>query len=69
VNEREPSEFIERVHQLDFAAALRREQESEVERRAGVALMPPWRLFLVWMAIAAILFGTGMFMGWLAWHP
>jgi len=69
MNEQEPSVFTERVHQLDFAAALRHEPEREFVRRAGVPLLAPWRLFLVWMAIAGVLFGTGMFMGRLAWHP
>jgi hypothetical protein len=69
MNEPEPPEFARQVQQLGFAAALRQEQEQAAARwTGGVSLMPSWRLVLVWMAIGAVLFGSGLFVGWLTWH-
>jgi hypothetical protein len=59
--------LTEQVHRLDFAAALRREEEQMVLQRADMR-MPLWLLALIWTAIGAVLFGGGMFAGWLVWH-
>jgi hypothetical protein len=59
--------LTEQVHRLDFAAALRREEEQMILQRADMR-MPVWLLALIWMAIGAVLFGGGMFVGWLVWH-
>jgi hypothetical protein len=59
--------FTEQVHFFDFAAVLRREEEQMALHRAGHA-DAGWLLDLIWMAIGAVLFGGGMFAGWLAWH-
>jgi hypothetical protein len=55
----------EQVHRLDFAAALRREEEQMALQRADMR-MPPWLLALIWLGIGAVLFGGGVFVGWLA---
>jgi len=65
--EDEPDHLTEQVHRLDFAAALRREEEQMALRRPETP-MPLWLLALIWMAIGAALFGGGMFAGWLVWH-
>jgi hypothetical protein len=62
----ETDHLTEQVHRLDFAAALRREEEQMALHRA--LRKPLWLLALIWMAIAAVLFGGGMFAGWLVWH-
>jgi hypothetical protein len=54
--------LTEQVHRLDFAAALRREEEQMVLQRADMR-MPVWLLALIWMAIGAVLFAGGMFCG------
>jgi hypothetical protein len=59
--------LTEHVHRLDFTAALRREEEQMVLQRADMR-MPVWLIALIWMAIGAVLFGGGMFAGWLVWH-
>jgi hypothetical protein len=69
MSEPESSQFFRQVQQLDFAAALRHEHEQAAARRTGgVPLISSWRIVLVWMAIGAVLFGSGLFVGWLAWH-
>lgn len=69
MSEPESSEFVRQVQQLDFAAALRHEQEQAAARRTGgVPLISSWQIVLVWMAIGTVLFGSGLFVGWLAWH-
>ena len=63
----ETDHLTEQVHRLDFAAALRREEEEMALQRAGMRM--PLRLFaVIWMAIGAVLLGGGMFAGWLVWH-
>jgi len=63
----ETDHLTEQVHRLDFAAALRREEEQMAFQRADTR-MPLWLVALIWMAIGAVLFGGGMFAGWLVWH-
>jgi hypothetical protein len=61
-------DLIEQVHRLDFAAAVRREQDQALRQRVSVQATPLWLLALIWIAIGVILFGSGVFVGWLAWH-
>jgi len=63
----ETDHLTEQVHRLDFATALRREEEQMASQRADTR-MPLWLVALIWMAIGAVLFGGGMFAAWLAWH-
>jgi hypothetical protein len=55
------------IHAIDFAAALRREEEQMALRKADMP-MPLWRVALIWMAIGIVLSGGGLFAGWLVWH-
>ena len=57
--------LTEQVQRLDFAAALRREEEQMALRRAEIPI-PRWLLALIWLGIGAVLFGGGVFVGWLA---
>ncbi len=68
MSKRAQPDLIEQVHRLDFAAAVRREQDQALLRQVNVQAMPPWLLVLNWIAIGAILFGGCVFVGWLAWH-
>ena len=68
MSDQEQADLIKQVHQIDFAAALRHEQEQAASRLADIQFMPPWILVVVWISIGAILFGGGMFAGWLGWH-
>jgi len=68
MSKRAQPDLIEQVHRLDFAAAVRREQDQALLRQVNVQAMPLWLLVLNWIAIGAILFGGGVFVGWLAWH-
>jgi hypothetical protein len=61
-------DLIEQVHRLDFAAAVRREQDQALQQQVSAQAMPLWLLALIWIAIGVILFGSGVFVGWLAWH-
>ena len=63
----ETDHLTEQAHRLDFAAALRREEEQMALQRADMR-MPLWLLALIWMAIGTILFGGCAFVGWLALH-
>ena len=68
MREQEQPDLIEQVHRLDFAAAVRREQDQALRQQVSVQATPLWLLALIWIAIGAILFGSGVFVGWLAWH-
>jgi hypothetical protein len=68
MSEEEQPDLISRAHRLDFAAAVRREHEQALRQQISVRAMPLWLLALIWAAIGAILFGSGVFVGWLAWH-
>ena len=68
MSEREQPGLIERVRRLNFEAAVRREQDQALRQQVSVQAMPLWLLALIWIAIGAILFGSGLFVGWLAWH-
>ena len=68
MSEEEQPDLISRAHRIDFAAAVRREHEQASRRPVSVGAMPLWLLALIWMAIGAVLFGSGVFVGWLAWH-
>jgi hypothetical protein len=68
MSEEEQPDLVGRAHRLDFAAAVRREQEQALRQQVSVRAMPLWLLALIWIAIGAILFGSGVFVGWLAWH-
>ena len=68
MSEEEQPELIGRDHRLDFAAAVRRKQEQALRQPVSVSAMPLRLLALIWAAIGAILFGSGVFVGWLAWH-
>ncbi len=61
-------DLIEQVRRLDFAAAVRREQDQALLQQVKVQAMPLWLLVLNWIAIGAILFGGCLFVGWLAWR-
>ena len=61
----EKDHLTEQVHRLDFAVALRREEEQMALRRADMPI-PRWLLALIWLGIGAVLFGGGVFVGWLA---
>ena len=63
----ETDHLTEQVHRLDFAAALRREEEQMALQRAHMR-MPMRLLVLIWTAIGAVLLGGGMFAGWIVWH-
>jgi type VI protein secretion system component VasF len=63
----ETDHLTEQVNRLDFAAALRREEEQMALQRADMR-MPLWLLALIWMAIGAVLFGGLMIAGWLVWR-
>jgi hypothetical protein len=67
MSKQEQHDLTEQVHRLDFAAAVRREQE-QIALRQGVQAMPLWLFAVIWTAIGAILFGGGLFVGWLEWH-
>ena len=68
MSEREQPGLIEQVRRLNFEAAVRREQDQALRQQVSVQAMPLWLLALIWIAIGAILFGSGLFVGWLAWH-
>jgi hypothetical protein len=68
MSERHRPDFIEQVHRIDLAAAVRAELEHAAAQQAGVQTMPLWLLALIWMTIGAVLCGGGMFVGWLVWH-
>jgi hypothetical protein len=59
--------LAEQVHAIDFAAALRRQDEQMALRQADMP-MPAWRLALIWIPIGAVASGGGVFAGWLVWH-
>jgi len=64
----ETDHIAEQVRAIDFAAALRREEEQMALRQADMA-MSPWRVAIIWMAIGVVLSGGGVFAGWLAgWY-
>jgi hypothetical protein len=67
MSEEEQPDLAGRAHRLDFAAAVRREQEQALRQPVSVSATPLWLLALIWIAIGTILFGSGMFVGWLAW--
>jgi hypothetical protein len=62
----ETDRLTEQVHAIDFAVALRREQEQMALRRADMP-MPMWRVVLIWTAIGGVL-SSGGIAGWLIWH-
>jgi hypothetical protein len=64
----ETDHLTEQVHRLDFAAAVRREQDQALRPQVSAQALPLWLLALIWIAIGVILFGSGVFVGWLAWH-
>ena len=68
MSEEEQPDLISRAHRLDFAAAVRREQEQASRQQVSVRAMPLCLLAMIWIAIGTILFGSGVFVGWLAWH-
>jgi hypothetical protein len=68
MSEHDRPDIAEQVHQIDFAAAVRAEQEQAALRRRDHQPIPLWLLALIWMATGSILFGSGMFVGWLVWH-
>lgn len=68
MSEREQPDLADQVQRLDFAAALRHEQEQAFQQPSGVQVMPLWLLAMIWMAIGAVLFGGGLFVGWVTWH-
>jgi hypothetical protein len=61
-------DLIEQVHRIDFAAAVRREQDQALLQLVNAHAIPLWLLVLNWIAIAAVLFGGCVFVSWLAWH-
>ena len=63
----ETDHIAEQVRAIDFAAALRREEEQMALRQADMA-MSPWRVAMIWFAIGVVLSGVCVFTGWLAWH-
>ena len=68
MSEREQPDLADQVQRLDFAAALRHEQEQAFQQPSSVQVMPLWLLAMIWMAIGAVLFGGGLFVGWVTWH-
>jgi len=68
MGEHDRPDIAEQVHQIDFAAAVRSEQEQAAVRRGDHQPMPLWLLAVTWMAMGSILFGGGMFVGSLVWH-
>jgi hypothetical protein len=65
--EDETDRLASQIHAIDFAAALRREEEQIALRRADMP-MRPWRVAFIWLAIGAVLSSGGVVVGWLAWH-
>ncbi len=64
----ETDDLAEQAHRINFAAAARGEQEQAAWRQAAIQTTLPWLVALIWFAIGAVLFGGGVFVGWLAWH-
>jgi hypothetical protein len=62
----ETDRLAEQVHAIEFAAAVRREQEQMALQRADMP-MPMWRVVLIWTAIGGVL-SSGGIAGWLVWH-
>jgi len=69
MSDQEQPDLVKQVHQIDFAAALRHEQEQAAAlRRAEIPLMPSRLSIAVRVLIGTVLCGGGVFVGWLVWH-